>query len=265
MPSCRSTACCSRHPRANGCSSGGGGSSSSRSSSSSSSTAPPSGSGPVLVTFEDRGFPRVLQKKAAPLPSWVHRVVNLAAGQQRAYRGWFTKPRVLHAWLLAHAATLGNRLVVFIDGSDVVWGGCASFEDELAHLQARHASEAASAPTIIFSAELGCDFHVPTPPGCAGIAAPPRWAASAPLGASLAHWHNCAVEGAAPCVDPPSCEQPLPLEPRASLARTHANSEHTRAALHCVPPPILHRQTASSTLVALSAKLRPCGLCCKLS
>ena len=51
---------------------------------------------------------------------------------------------------------------------------------------------------------LRCDYHVPTPPGCAAIPAPPAWAAATPLHADLGRWHNCAAAGAAPCTEPPS-------------------------------------------------------------
>ena len=151
-------------------------------------------------------------------PHHCHRPTPRRAALQ-GYKGWFTKPRVLHAWLDKHAATLGDRLVVFIDGSDVMWGGCDTFEREYARIAARHAaattaaaaaaattfaSASASGPPIVFSAELGCDYHVPTPPGCAAIPAPPAWAATTPLHADLGRWHNCAAPGAAPCTEPPS-------------------------------------------------------------
>ena len=55
-----------------------------------------------------------------PHPPLPHRPTPRRAALQ-GYKGWFTKPRVLHAWLDKHAATLGDRLVVFIDGSDVMW------------------------------------------------------------------------------------------------------------------------------------------------
>ena len=93
--------------------------------------------GPVLLTFEDRGAgPRILRHLDVGAPPWVHHAINLAAfgGQVRSstacpplpgpttpalqgYKGWFTKPRVLHAWLDKHAATLADRLVIFIDGA----------------------------------------------------------------------------------------------------------------------------------------------------
>ena len=69
---------------------------------------------------------------------------------------------------------------------------------------AASSSASASGPPVVFSAELGCDYHVPTPPGCAAIPAPPAWAATTPLHANLGSWHNCAAPGAAPCTEPPS-------------------------------------------------------------
>ena len=162
---------------------------------------------PLLLTFEDRGPPRILQGLSRDAPLWVRQVINLGASGH-TYKGWFTKPRVLHAWLEQHAAALGERLVVFIDGSDVVWGGCTTFEEEYARIAAMHGNgrdQQGQPRPIIFSAELGCDFHVPTPPGCAATPAPPGWVlAQSALHASLGRWHNCDAEGAAPCYDPPS-------------------------------------------------------------
>ena len=54
---------------------------------------------------------------------------------------------MLHAWLDKHAATLGDRLVVFIDGSDVMWGGCDTFEREYARIAARHAAATTATAT----------------------------------------------------------------------------------------------------------------------
>ena len=124
-----------------------------------------------------------------------------------------------------------------------MWGGCDTFEQDYTRIAARHAAATAAAaaaataaastaasastastaasaagPPIVFSAELGCDYHaptltpnhnpnpspnpnpnpnpnpdpqprpltrcdyhVPTPPGCAAIPAPPAWAATTPL------------------------------------------------------------------------------------
>jgi len=229
------TACCKHHPRScrrptsSRSRPAGGGRAKSKQ------AAAPLGVGPVLLTFEDRGAgPRILRHLDVGAPPWVHHAINLAAFGGQGYKGWFTKPRVLHAWLDKHAATLADRLVIFIDGSDVMWGGCDTFEREFARISTRYAaatsaaaaaaaaaatSAAASAstsgdstarralrsgPPIIFSAELGCDYHVPTPPGCAAIPAPPAWAAATPLHADLGRWHNCAAAGAAPCTEPPS-------------------------------------------------------------
>ena len=212
------TACCKHHPRA--CRRPGSGRSKLAGGGRTKAVAVPLGVGPILLTFEDRGAgPRILRQLDAGAPPWVHHPINLATSGGQGYKGWFTKPRVLHAWLDKHAATLGDRLVVFIDGSDVMWGGCDTFEREYARIAARHAaattaaaaaaatafaSASASGPPIVFSAELGCDYHVPTPPGCAAIPAPPAWAATTPLHADLGRWHNCAAPGAAPCTEPPS-------------------------------------------------------------
>ena len=61
---------------------------------------------------------------------------------------------------------------------------------------------------VVFSAELGCDYHVPTPPGCAAIPPPPPRRRTAAQGSALAealpHWANCGVAGPAPCTAPPS-------------------------------------------------------------
>ena len=224
------TACCKRHPSA--CRRPGSGRSKSAGggrtkagggrTKAAAAHAVAEGVGPILLTFEDRGAgPRILRQLDAGAPPWVHQAINLASFGGQGYKGWFTKPRVLHAWLDKHAATLGDRLVVFIDGSDVMWGGCDTFEREYARIAARHAaattatataaaaaaassSASASGPPVVFSAELGCDYHVPTPPGCAAIPAPPAWAATTPLHANLGSWHNCAAPGAAPCTEPPS-------------------------------------------------------------
>ena len=169
--------------------------------------------GPILLTFEDRGLPRVL-KSSAPLPAWVAALVNLgpggAPGHRGRYRGWFTKPRKLREWLLRNLDAVGSRPVVFVDGSDVVWGGCADFERQIRRV-ARFPHD------VIFSAEWGCDDHMPTPPGCAGIPPAPdstslvtRGAAGVELGRGaearrrMLRWASCDAKGPAPCSEPPA-------------------------------------------------------------
>ena len=126
--------CCARHPRA--CPSTG--SSGSSGGAGSSVAAPPAGDAPVLLTFEDRGLPLFLRRNdSTVLPGWVRGAINLAGGT--GYRGWFTKPRALHSWLEAHLAALGGRRVVFVDGSDVLWGGCSNFEQRLESVAAEAA------------------------------------------------------------------------------------------------------------------------------
>ena len=83
---------------------------------------------PVLLTFEDRGPPRLLHGLLGhDAPGWVRHAINLGGssapggpgggGHKGGYRGWFTKPRALHAWLDARAASLGERLVVQVTHS----------------------------------------------------------------------------------------------------------------------------------------------------
>ena len=161
------TACCKRHPRA--CRRPGSGRSKSAGggrTKAAAAHAVAEGVGPILLTFEDRGAgPRILRQLDAGAPPWVHKAINLASFGGQGYKGWFTKPRVLHAWLDKHAATLGDRLVVFIDGSDVMWGGCDTFEREYARIAARHA--AATTATATAAAAAAASSSAAPPPSAA--------------------------------------------------------------------------------------------------
>eukprot|EP00966_Prymnesium_polylepis_P100813 2334849-Prymnesium_polylepis.1 len=110
------------------------------------------------------------------------------------------KPRqIARCWLEQHPEIDGDRLLVFVDGSDVVWGGCHDFSE-------RFEAVAAGTP-IVFAAELGCEVHVPLPPGCSGIPHPTGPALAAQSGpAGMLRYALCEhVPGSlAPCSTPPA-------------------------------------------------------------
>ena len=102
-----------------------------------------------------------------------------------------------------------ERIVVFFDGTDSVWGGCNDFEERylrleratgdqyqyMPHMPRMHCECAlgvlhlcaasalhlrcicAAGARLVMSAEMHCGGSTPTPPGCAGTPDPPRWVA----------------------------------------------------------------------------------------
>ena len=109
-----------------------------------------------------------------------------------------TKPRRLLDWLEAHGRDVSDRtIVVFVDGADVFWAGCTDWEERF---------KSVSKGRVVFAAEMGCDIHVPTPPGCEGIPdpPPPRDPASAALRKRMLEHVECSRSDLpAPCSKPP--------------------------------------------------------------
>lgn len=119
---------------------------------------------PLLLTFQTNGQPFVTQHTSSLTPAWVQQVVNLSPMVQNKFVNTKIKMAALRSFLNDEKLS-DDQLIVFVDGSDVVYGGCLDFEDRLRTIATNG---------VVFSAEFGCgDVHVPFPPGCIGIPSPP--------------------------------------------------------------------------------------------
>ena len=163
---------------------------------------------PVLLTFWDKGTPWLAKgvlnanRTLALPPRWVRSAVNLAAHVPAGLSVpelFMAKLRTAYEWLTAAdgGGRLGDEhLVVFVDGRDVVWGGCADFA-----ARAQRAITAA-AGRMILSAELPCGAKVvPREYPCSQYPPPPqeaiRWQEESGM---LVH-AECRTCNPAPCSD----------------------------------------------------------------
>lgn len=89
-------------------------------------------------------------------PGWDWAVQNLGAG--KPWHGSMTKVKLMYDWV---ASLPDNQLVVFMDGGDVMYGGC-DIEDFIARFEAL--SKVTNAP-VIAGAEYNCAY--PPEAGCA--------------------------------------------------------------------------------------------------
>ena len=130
---------------------------------------------------------------AVPLPPWVHRVINLATPGTQRLGALFNKLKLFAEWLRRHPDVSDERLVVFVDAMDVVWGGCTDFAARF------EALERSAGARVVVSAELNCGGATAEPPGCTGTPPPPAWAVRAAgpmLDTALSPWLHCRPAGA---------------------------------------------------------------------
>jgi len=139
-------------------------------------------------------------------------VVNL--GEGREWKGYKSKVRILQEYLQKRLlAGSGDELVAFVDGSDVIWGGCDPGYFQHAYEEIVRVSGA----RIVFSAELACGEQ-----DCNKVPPVPPWAERLAGGKNLdtgfwkpfvdgckATWTDeCSAKrdcgGLAACADPPS-------------------------------------------------------------
>ena len=161
---------------------------------------------PLLVTFWNRGPrpPFALASSGLPLPRWVADAVNVAADDHATTWDWLSKPRALLRWLSKPRAPVrDDRLLVVVDAADVSWAGCSAADFVSRWRQIVNASRTADSDAgaslvmadedvVVFGAELGCDYHVPHPPGCAGMPdVPPRWRRR--QRSTILRWAHCAA------------------------------------------------------------------------
>ena len=168
---------------------------------------------PLVFTMMDRTATALLKTQsfatsAHSTPPWLHRVINLATPTSQRLGAVFNKFRAFANWLDNHPEVDDERLIVFFDGSDSVWGGCDDFVERYLRLEratgdrircvytasALHLRYIRAAPALyctptasplqcaagarlIMSAEMHCGGSTPTPPGCAGTPNPSPWVA----------------------------------------------------------------------------------------
>jgi hypothetical protein len=130
---------------------------------------------PILVTVQTNGAPPFLQQ----VVNHSFEYVNLAQVPGiPPYRSPLSKIDMLHRYLQS-AHHRDDRLVIFLDGSDVEYGGCQDFQVRMAkHMQRG----------VLFSAEFGCgELNAPFPPGCVGLPGP----SSMIIPATINKWAAC--------------------------------------------------------------------------
>lgn len=179
-----------------------------------------------LVTFftaETRGTP-LLDSVVGFRENFNQRVVN--AGLDQKWTSYKTKVELLQYWLRtlidenarailagADPKEVGERLVAFVDGSDVFHGGCSEAE----FLRVYRDITKASGAKIVFSAEIVCGEQ-----DCNKVPDVPEWATRLGGGKNLegGFWatyaegchgmwtDECAARrdcgGSAPCAEPPA-------------------------------------------------------------
>ena len=149
---------------------------------------------PLLITMLNNGVPAFLATQRFPLaaqetPPWVHRVVNLATPGTQKMGAVFTKFRLMASWLRNHPEVEDERVVVFVDALDSVWGGCDDFLQRYLRL------ERATGARLIMSAEMHCGGSTPSPPGCSGTPDPPPWVAGPMTPRRAKEWNTCLPPG----------------------------------------------------------------------
>lgn len=160
---------------------------------------------PLLLTVMDQQRPAVLRvanndsSEGRLRPAWVT-PLNLADASLRKLGNTRNKPRLVARWLRAHAAELPERrIVAFVDGTDVFYGGCSDFALRFEELERR------SGASVVFAAELGCSHLPPDLGNCTTYPPPPTWAQGDDAGlvasAACARGDN---GGFGPCLEPPS-------------------------------------------------------------
>eukprot|EP00746_Dinoflagellata_sp_MGD_P164000 gnl/MRDRNA2_/MRDRNA2_92396_c0_seq1.p1 gnl/MRDRNA2_/MRDRNA2_92396_c0~~gnl/MRDRNA2_/MRDRNA2_92396_c0_seq1.p1 ORF type:complete len:310 (+),score=59.68 gnl/MRDRNA2_/MRDRNA2_92396_c0_seq1:378-1307(+) len=107
----------------------------------------------LVVTVDTRG--QELHRLRGP-PGWDWTVKNIGAG--KPWHGYVTKVKLMQDWV---ATLADDQYVVFVDGGDVMYGGC-----DLGEMLARFRvlSRLTNAP-VIMGAEYNC--HEPPTAGCA--------------------------------------------------------------------------------------------------
>lgn len=110
-----------------------------------------------LVTVETR-------RKVRP---HIPHIDNIGQGKQ--FEGYITKLKVTYEWLKRQS---GDPLVIFVDGSDTLFGGCTEeqFMQDYRDLQRREGGR-----DIVVAAERGC-YEIPAPWKCSDMPEAPRWA-----------------------------------------------------------------------------------------
>mmetsp|Transcript_21169 Transcript_21169/g.66985 ORF Transcript_21169/g.66985 Transcript_21169/m.66985 type:complete len:507 (-) Transcript_21169:67-1587(-) len=118
-----------------------------------------------FVTAETRGEP-MLVKVGDFTERFKTEVVNLGEGEK--WKGYKSKVRLLQKYLSKRMDEgADDELVAFVDGSDVIWGGCDPGYFQHAYEQIVEKSGA----TIVFSAELACGEQ-----DCNKVPEVPQWA-----------------------------------------------------------------------------------------
>lgn len=112
-------------------------------------------------------------------------MINLATPGTQKLGALFNKLKIWAEWLRRHPEVSDERLVVFIDALDVVWGGCDDFAERFQRL------ERLTSAHVIVSAELNCGGATPDPPGCIGTPPPPSWAAGPMASPHMLDYINC--------------------------------------------------------------------------
>jgi len=128
----------------------------------------------TFVTAETRGSP-IIEKVGNFDEAFNTRVVN--AGEGKKWDGYKSKVKMLQKYLHKRLKDGdGDELVAFVDGSDVIWGGC-----DPGYFQ--HAYEeivAKSGAPVVFSAELVCGEQ-----DCNKVPPVPDWAVETAGGKDL--------------------------------------------------------------------------------
>lgn len=134
---------------------------------------------PLLLTVMDQQRPAVLrvanssrsEQELSVRPAWLT-PLNLADASSRKLGNTRNKPRLVARWLRARAAELPEqRIVAFVDGTDVFYGGCVDFARRFEELERR------SGASVVLAAELGCSHLPPDLGNCSTYPPPPAWAA----------------------------------------------------------------------------------------
>lgn len=145
----------------------------------------------TFVTAETRGNP-LLKSVGSFEEEFNSSIINIGMGHQ--WHNFKTKVKLLQAWLdkrAEHEAKRdtikdGREIIVFVDGSDVFWGGCR-YDDFVKTYQNIVSKSGAS---IVFSAEVVCGEQ-----DCNRVPEIPNWAVEMANGKNLSggFWKEFAV------------------------------------------------------------------------